>query len=554
MCGILVYICKDPKVKPNDELLHKSLQTIKHRGPDVTVAKWISDQCFMGFHRLSLVGLDPESNQPLMTHGGRFSLVCNGMIYNYADLFRELGVEPETENDCEVITHAVLEWGTTLALERMRGVFSFVLHDREDNTYIIANDPLGIRPLYQGKTRTGDWVFASEPVALSELCDASIEWFKPGTFTFMELSAKYTKISNFKWWDAFRFTSVGDVTGPEFHADKIGQLLTRAVHRRMLGDRPLACLLSGGLDSSTVAALVAREMTKRGQELHTFTIGMSDAPDVLAARVVARHIGSVHHEVIVTAEEMLAAIPEVVRAIQSYDVTTIRASTPQYLLCKFIAKSTDFKIIFNGDCSEEIFASYAYSAFAPSDKAFWEDNARLVNEVHMYDGLRSDRCIAHFGMDARTPFADRDLVEYVLRMPVQAKRFGPRYSGRIEKKALRWFSETILPKEIAWRVKTAFSDGVSLEGATSWHKTCQRHFEALENEDVRRTTLASIHATPYTTIQSAEARMYYRWYVETIGRCGRDVDALVPQYWMPRFVTATDPSARALPTVYSENT
>lgn len=544
MCGIFVYHTQAVSSKRSTEALVAAAKKLQHRGPDNFAYEWVSNECFFAFHRLSLVGLDQTSNQPL--HAKNCTLICNGMIYNYADLIarHNLGADLITKNDCEVVIHLYRMFGMEAAVKMLDGsVFALALYDHENSTLIIANDHIGVRPLYSGGTTTLEMFFASEPCALAGLVD-KICWFQPGTVATFNTSGVTRHLY---WWNVPRLPPK-PLDDAEEAALGISHYLNCAVQKRMLGERKVGCLLSGGLDSSTVAALVAQRLPG----VRTFCIGLAGSPDMKCAKIVAEHIKSTHTAVEVTVAEMLAAIPEVVAAIQSYDVTTVRASVPQYLLCKYIAKNhPDIKILFNGDCSEEIFASYAYSKFAPTAGEFFLDNQRLVREVHLYDVLRSDRCIAHFGIDARTPFADRELLEFVMTIAPELKMFGPRARFGIEKHLLRTVSQNVLPREIAWRAKTAFSDGVSAEN-NSWHTILQHHFSTRE---------IPAPFLEHSEIKTAEAYEYLKLYAEIFGQAPLDVlmrknpfcnslADLVPQYWMPRFVPGmTDPSARELPAV-----
>lgn len=543
MCGIFAHVKNGNDDGVMLETLRESMMQIQHRGPDNSQELLLNESAvYIGFHRLSLVGRDPSNNMPLLVD--RCVLVCNGMIYNYKTLIEQNDFRVKTENDCEVIIHMYKKYGLPLTLEKLEGVFAFILYDHDSKTLMAGNDAIGIRPLFYGINRAGSYTLASEPVALAKICDARIVHFTPGHY--MTVGARGVKVEIRRWWNPTRTlfplaTDNGDQYGRTMFA-----LLKRAVHKRLLGERPVACLLSGGLDSSIVAALVAERLREVNptQPLHTFSIGLADAPDLIAARKVANHIRSFHHEIVVTEAEMLEHQNEIVRITQSPDVTTNRASTPMSLLCRHIARHFDFKIIFNGDCSEEIWASYAYSKRAPSDEAFHEDNWRLVEEVYLYDVLRSDRCIAHYGMDARTPFADRQLVEYVMRIPPQYKRHGGQYG--LEKTMLRQYAKDYLPADIAWRPKEAFSDGVSVP-QRSWHTIIRDYYDALidtHNPQFQRWARRA-------EIDTKEAYWYWTHFVALFcdgGETREDIRRLVPRYWMPRFVeNARDPSARTLP-------
>lgn len=532
MCGIFAHIGgEDDGVSDSD--ITNALDSIQYRGPDST-QYYFDEKVFMAFHRLSLVGVDVKNDMPLTVDG--CILICNGMIYNYKQLVEKNGFDVKTENDCEVIIHMYKKYGTAIAIEQLDGVFAFVLYDIDNSRIVAGNDAIGIRPLYYGTNRAGAYTFASEPVALANICDARIEHFPPGNYLILDIG---TGVQLRRWWNPTKLL-FPTVEGHDY-AIRMFDLLKKAVRKRLLGERPVACLLSGGLDSSIVAALVSAEMKKKEQTLHTFSIGLSNSPDLLAARKVAKRLRTFHHEIVVTEEEMLQHNKkDIVRVTQSPDVTTNRASTPMSLLCKHIATNYDFKIIFNGDCSEEIWGSYAYSKHAPSDQAFLDDNWRLVDEVHLYDVLRSDRCIAHYGMDARTPFADKELIEFVMRIPPQYKRHNS--TGKIEKYLLRQCSQAYLPYQITWRPKEAFSDGVSTQQA-SWHNIVLDYYNKTLDIDLDPVFQLWLQNTQ---IPTKEAFWYWSQFLTVLGD-REDIRRLVPRYWMPRFVEGvTDPSARCL--------
>lgn len=517
---------------------------IQHRGPDRTTAlQRVSahpNNIYMGFHRLALVS---DDTQPLVAD--QCVLVCNGMVWNYVELVttHELTDHMRTKNDCEVIIHLYRKYGISVTLDMLDGFFAFVLYDERTSQVIAANDHLGIRPLFYGTDRQGSYTFASEVCALADVCDAQLFHFEPGHVLTIDYAAcRVVGTRMRRWWAPVK-SMLTDTK--EHMGAKMFSLLQAAVRKQLLSDRPVACLLSGGLDSSIVAALLALELET---PLHTFSVGFENSPDLLAARKVAAHIGSVHCELVVSADDMLAHSREIVDVTQSPDITTNRASTAMSLLCKHIAETTEFKAIFNGDCSEEIWASYAYSKRAPSDQAFLEDNWRLIDEVHYYDVLRSDRCIARYGMDARTPFADRALVEYVMRIPPAYKRHYLR--GTPEKQMLREHAQRYLPAEIAWRPKTAFSDGVSQEHS-SWH-TMLLHYYAGQIADDADNEFREWAAS--SSVPTQEAFFFCSRFAALFGHTPStlraDARLLVPRYWMPRFVDTSairDPSARELP-------
>lgn len=482
----------------------------------------------MGCTRLKLVGMDAGSNEPLDVDD--CVLVCNGMIYNY----RAFSYTYTTHNDCEVIIHLYRSYGACDMMDYLDGVFAFVLYDKRTNKLIIGRDALGIRPLFMRQDSDGSIHFSSEsPCLFDDAGDSTVTWIEPGTVMTLNLdNTTPRRDSCTTWWN------LGSISPSQPSTSTLMQHLSAAVTKRMLGERPIGALLSGGIDSSTVAAILAREMRTSQKTLQTFSIGLADSPDLVAARTVAAFIHSDHHEVVVTAEDMIAALPDVMRSLQTFCVTTIRASTPMWLLCKYIAKNTDVKILFNGDVSDEIFGSYAYFAAAPSSEAFYHENARILKHVYKYDVLRSDRCTAAWGLDARTPFADKYLVDYVMGLPASTKQAS---STQMEKQLLRKAvsDQGLLPDDITWRSKTAFSDGISHEH-TSWHTILQHHFDKLIDVDDPRYQ-QFLRDWNTRTILTQEAFYYTTHFPNR-----PDAIALIGKSWMPRFVDAKDPSARTL--------
>lgn len=525
MCGIFCYHSKSGKL--DLKKLKECSSYIKHRGPDNTRDMVLSDRkTYFSFHRLAINGLGHDSDEPLhliLDDGREGWLMCNGEIYNHIELEKEYGLKMNTKNDCEVILHLYFLLGFEEMIKRLDGVFAIILYDVGTDQIWLGNDPIGIRPLYQGSSKSGDLAWASEPIALRD-CIEKISFFPPGHLQL--LGAEPISYFSYEW-------KIKDQLGiPEIH-ETYRRLLTESVRKRLMTERPIACLLSGGLDSSLISSLVAR-LLPEGEKLHTFSIGLEGSPDLRYARIVSEYIGSIHHEVVVEQDDFLKVIPDVIRAIQSYDITTVRASCGNYLIAKYISENTDFKVILNGDVSEEIHSSYFYSSFAPSDLAFFEDNVRLLLEVHRYDVLRSARCIEHFGLEARTPFADKDLVNFVMTIPPYLKRFGKDSMFIIEKALIREAFKGYLPEEVRMRPKTAFSDGVSKK-EKSWHKIIQEHME----------TLVSDKELDESDFKTKESYYYYQIYSDLFSD-RKDLREINGEFWMPRFIEASDPSAREL--------
>jgi len=552
MCGILAVLNNDA----DEKQLKESFELGKKRGPEGSFYQTIYKQQIMGFHRLAINGLNEASNQPFIIDN--VALICNGEIYNYKELYANCGITPTTSSDCEVILHLYILYGIEYTLNLLDGVFAFVLFDNrnlENPMVHVARDPYGVRPLYTS-TSTGTgmgsrmYAFASELKVLTPLSTPGkkydINHFKPGTYqTFTmdsqeiffrpqaELLTKYT---------AFQFNTSNLRPTQEVIHYKLWELLNNAVKKRVIGttERPIACLLSGGLDSSLITALVKRYYTGI---LETYSIGMAGSEDLKHAEHVAAYLGTNHTSIIVTEDEFFNAIPEVIRAVESYDTTTIRASVGNYLIGKYIAAHSDAKVIFNGDGSDELTGGYLYFHAVPNDMEFDRECKRLLTDIHAFDVLRSDKCISSHGLEPRTPFLDREWVSFYLSIPANIRN--PRQKNNrecVEKFLLRkTFSKldpTLLPENILWRRKEAFSDGVSGTNK-SWY-------------EVIRDRLSTGSITLRKTIDRKGLTNEQYYYKSIFVAAYPDCEQVVPYYWMPRFVEATDASARTLD-IYKTN-
>ena len=511
----------------------------------------------LGFHRLAINGLNEESNQPLIIDD--IILICNGEIYNYKDLYKFMGVEPRTGSDCEIIIHLYLKYGIQQTLNMLDGVFAFLLYDILNNNIYVARDPLGVRPLYQminisnGSNKM--FGFASELKCLSDIYNLSsasyiIEQFKPGTYSVFNFSdnilSSWEPVYKNLPYFILNFSHSLLIDDVDF---KISTLLNSAVIKRCLTtERPIACLLSGGLDSSLIAALVNNFYNIRNMpnKLETYSIGLQGSEDLKYAKIVADYLGTNHTEIIVTEEDMCNAIPEVIYAIESYDTTTVRASIGNYLLGKYIRKNSEAKVIFNGDGSDELFGGYLYMNKCPDDIEFDKETRRLLNDIYLFDVLRSDKSISSHGLEPRTPFLDRSFVNYILSIPPYFRNH--KNYGQCEKYILRqsftidnfqdYHSKQILPDEILWRKKEAFSDGVSSHGR-SLFQILQEHISTYLN--------VNENTTNYEACIQTEKYYYKKIFDDAYPNCSH----VLPYFWMPKYTNATDPSARTL-TFYSE--
>ena len=580
MCGIFALLNNSTTFC--SKTINKSFMLGINRGPEQSTLKYNDDDVYLGFHRLAINGLNPASGQPMTFNN--ITLICNGEIYNYKELYALLDMKGTSESDCEVIIHLYARFGLEYTLQLLDGVFAFVLHDLRDDTHPlihVARDPYGVRPLYMVVpepciSKAGDvtepiFAFASELKVLHSLCSGSVDihndnaYYKfhfshvmPGTFLTFQKNLDYTE------WLLIEKTNYHThkfINGSKFiNGEPVQQLsaidlatyeniytgLSSAVKKRVVGssDRKIACLLSGGLDSSLIAALVNKYYEG---ELETYSIGMPGSEDVKHAEIVAQYLGTKHTSIIVSETDFFDAIPEVIRTIESYDTTSVRASVGNYLLGKYITANSDAKVIFNGDGSDELTGGYLYFKAAPSDADFDLECKRLLSNIYAFDVLRSDKSISSHGLEPRTPFLDRGFVDYYLSLPAAWRNTN---KNSMEKQLLRQAVATcdplLLPVSVLFRKKEAFSDGVS-SLQKSWYQIIEEKITALvesggmclpTNPDYKNINL------PTTLEQDYYRFLYESYYPNTA--------YIVPYFWMPTFVKATDASARTL-ALYDEN-
>lgn len=467
MCGIVsIFNIKQQTFALRQKALQMSGK-IRHRGPD-----WSGIYCggsaILAHERLAIV--DPQSGkQPLFSPDKKLILAVNGEIYNHQDIRRCYAgrYNFQTGSDCEVILALYREKGDKF-LDDVDGIFAFALYDAEHDDYLIARDPIGVIPLYYGYDRDGLLYVASELKALEGQCDR-YEPFPPGHL----MTAHDRCPRRYYERDWFCYDNVKDNDADEV---RLRQSLEAAVRRQMMSDVPYGVLLSGGLDSSIISAVAQKYAQNRiesgGREaawwprLHSFAVGLHGAPDLAKAAVVAEHIGTVHHEINYTIQEGLDALSDVVYFTETYDITTVRASTPMYLLARVI-KSMGIKMVLSGEGADEIFGGYLYFHKAPSARAFHEETVRKLSKLHLYDCLRANKSLAAWGVEGRVPFLDTEFLDVAMRMNPQAKMCP---GATMEKKILRKAFADLLPAEVAWRQKEQFSDGVGY----SWIDTLKR--------------------------------------------------------------------------------
>ena len=546
MCGI---VCVFDTKQKNEVIRPKILEMskkIRHRGPDWS-GIYQHDNVIFSHERLAIV--DPTSGkQPLFTKDKKVALAVNGEIYNHQELRSEFpDYEFLTQSDCEVILALYRRDGKNF-LEKLNGIFAFALYDEDNDAYLIGRDHMGIVPLYMGWDKNGSFYVASELKSLEGVCN-KIEEFLPGHFLYskdgQELQQWYTR-------DWINFDNVKD---NETDISAIRKGLEEAVHRQLMSDVPYGVLLSGGLDSTIIAAVTAKFARQRIESgdtqeawyprLHSFAVGLEGSPDLAAARKAADHIGSVHHEIKYTVQEGLDAIKDVIYHLETYDVTTIRASTPMYLLARVI-KSMGIKMVLSGEGSDELFGGYLYFHKAPSAQAFHEETVRKLGKLHLYDCLRANKSLMAWGIEGRVPFLDKEFMDVAMTINPKDKMITPE---RMEKWVLRKAFEDLLPESIAWRQKEQFSDGVGY----SWIDTLK---QVAEDEVTDEMMANAKFRFPINTPMSKEEYRYRTIFEshfpsDSAASCVPSVPSVacstpVALEWDEAFKKMNDPSGRAV--------
>lgn len=551
MCGIVCAF--DLKQKSEDlrpQILEMS-KTIRHRGPDWS-GIYSDDKAIMAHERLAIV--DPASGkQPLFSPDKKLVLAANGEIYNHRELRKQFEGEYDfqTQSDCEVILALYQEKGVDF-VDEMNGIFGFAIYDTEKDEYFIARDHMGIIPLYIGWDQNGTFYVASELKALEGIC-TKIELFPPGHY----MSSKDGEFV--KWWNR-DWREYDNVKDNETSIAKVKEALEAAVKRQLMSDVPYGVLLSGGLDSSVTSAIAKKYAQLRVEsddkqaawypQLHSFSVGLEGSPDLAAAQKVADHIGTVHHEIKFTIQEGLDAIKDVIYNIETYDITTIRSSTPMYLMARVI-KSMGIKMVLSGEGADEIFGGYLYFHKAPNAKEFHEETVRKIDKLHMYDCLRANKSLAAWGIEGRVPFLDKEFMDVAMSLNPQDKMIN---GERMEKWIIRKAFEDMLPESVAWRQKEQFSDGVGY----SWIDTLKE----IVNKEVSDEQMENAkYRFPIQTPQNKE-EFYYRSIFEE--HFPSDAAALsVPQEasvacstataleWDEAFKKMNEPSGRAIANVHN---
>ena len=552
MCGIVsIFNIKKQTHELRDKALRMS-QKIRHRGPD-----WSGIYCggsaILAHERLSIV--DPESGgQPLFSPDRKVVLAVNGEIYNHQEIRRQYAgrYDFQTGSDCEVILALYRDKGIDF-LEDISGIFAFTLYDEEKDAFLIARDPIGVIPLYIGYDSDATVYVASELKALEGQCER-YEPFLPGHYYW----SREPGMKRYYHRDWFEYDAVKN---NEASVDAIRDALKDSVRRQLMSDVPYGVLLSGGLDSSVISAIAEKFSEHRIEDnsqtraywprLHSFAVGLKGAPDLAKAKLVADHIGTVHHEINYTIQEGLDAIRDVIYFIETYDVTTVRASTPMYLLARVI-KSMGIKMVLSGEGADEVFGGYLYFHKAPSAKAFHEETVRKLSKLHYYDCLRANKSLSAWGVEGRVPFLDKEFLDVAMRTNPDAKMC---HGSTIEKKIVREAFADMLPAEIAWRQKEQFSDGVGY----SWIDTLKK----ITSEDVSDEQMA--HAAerfPINPPLNKEEYYYRSIFAEHFPSesAARSVNqeasvacsTVIALEWDAAFKNMNDPSGRAVKGVHEQ--
>jgi asparagine synthase (glutamine-hydrolysing) len=550
MCGIVCVF--DLKTDPQ-ELRPKVLKMskkIRHRGPDWS-GIYCGDKAVMAHERLSIV--DPESGQqPLYSKDKKLILAVNGEIYNHREIRKQYSGKYDflTGSDCEVIL-ALYRDKKEKFLDEMNGIFGFALYDEENDAYLVARDHIGIIPLYHGWDEFGNYYVASELKALEGQCK-KIEEFPPAHYL-------YSKDGEIKRWHTREWTEYDNVKDNPADINELKNALEAAVHRQLMSDVPYGVLLSGGLDSTITSALAKKYSGKRIEEndqkeawwpqLHSFAIGLVGSPDLAAARKAAEEIGTIHHEINYTIQEGLDAIRDVIYHIETYDVTTIRASTPMYLLARVI-KSMGIKMVLSGEGADEIFGGYLYFHKAPNAEEFHKECVRKISRLHMYDCLRANKTLAAWGVEGRVPFLDKEFMDVAMRFNPEEKMAK---NGRMEKWPLRKAFESQIPESIAWRQKEQFSDGVGY----GWIDTLKKVANDLVSDEMMKNAKFRF---PINTPMSKEEYHYRTIFSEHFpsdqaAQCVPSVPSIACSTaealaWDASFQNNADPSGRAVKMVH----
>ena len=546
MCGIFSYITNNNEniLLENDKNIYNNFMKIKNRGPDNSQYLCIKNNIILGFHRLSINDISDLGNQPMKLKD--YYLICNGEIFNHKNIINKYNFNTKSDSDCEVILHLYDYYLNTEKISKksqiiksicneLDGEFAFVLYDSNIETSFIARDPFGVRPLFYGTLNNiyNDneiFVFSSELKGLNSLVN-NAKQFTPGHYMIISKDMSFLI-------DKYHEIVIYNTINQNNILENLNYVFRNAVYKRMMSDKEICSLLSGGLDSSLVASILSEKLGPN--KLKTFSIGIKGSPDLKYAQQVADHIKSVHYSIELTEKQFLDSIEEVIYAIESYDTTTVRASVGNYLVSKFIKQNTNCKVIFNGDYADEVCGGYKYFKNTSDDDLFHNECIRLINNIHYFDCLRSDRSISNNGLEARVPFADKEFVNFYLSIPANLRRSNDKIEKCLLRKAFE--NDNLLPESVLWRYKEAFSDGVTDE-KRSWHTIIHEYVNKKINDKQFNNLKNQYHINKPVLKES----VYYRTIFD---KYYKGFDNIIPYYWMPKWCgEITDPSAREIKSV-----
>ena len=553
MCGIVcAFDLKEKTNKLRPQLLEMS-KKIRHRGPDWS-GIFSDDNAILTHERLAIV--DPQSGkQPLLSQNNNLVLSANGEIYNHLVLKKEFQGKYnfKTKSDCEVILALYEEYGFKF-INQLNGIFAFAIYDIKNDKYFIARDHIGIVPLYMGWDEHGTFYIASELKALENYC-TKIEIFPPGHY----LSSQDGKLVQ---WYKNNWIDYSYVNENKLDIERVKLSLEAAVHRQLMSDVPYGVLLSGGLDSSIIAAIAKKYANKRIESgdtsdawwprLHSFSVGLEGSPDLEAAQLVAKHINSIHHEIIFTIQEGIDAINDVIYNLETYDVTTVRASTPMYLMARVI-KSMGVKMVLSGEGADEIFGGYLYFHKAPNPNEFHNETVRKLEKLHLYDCLRANKSLAAWGVEGRVPFLDKEFIDMAMQINSKYKMID---SVHMEKWILREAFKDYLPESIVWRQKEQFSDGVGYDWIDTLKKFVNDNVTDSEFENAKYKFPIQ---TPLTKEEYYYRKVFSQFYSSNAAALTVPSEpsiacsSKIALEWDKSFKNINDPSGRAVESVHQDN-
>ena len=553
MCGIVAIYNNQIKFdKDSRSKCLKMSKKVRHRGPDWSVI-YFSENAILAHERLSIVDIK-SGRQPLFSSDENIILTVNGEIYNHLESRNssEIDYEFQTKSDCEVIIPLFKKYGKKM-FNHLNGIFSFFIYDKLENSFFVARDPIGVIPLYMGNDKNGTSYFSSEMKSLVGICQ-NIKEFPPGHYMTNNHSkpVKYYKKNWMKFKDIKNYNS----------KKELNKKLENAVKRQLMSDVPFGVLLSGGLDSSIISSIVKKFSKKRIEsdqkndawwpQIHSFAVGLKGSPDLKAANKVSKDLGTIHHEIHFTIQEALDSLEDVIYYLETYDVTTVRASTPMYLMARYI-KSMGIKMVLSGEGADEIFGGYLYFHKAPNSKEFHEETVRKIDKLHLYDCLRANKSLSAWGVEGRVPFLDKDFVDYSMNLDPNLKMID---SVKIEKHILRDSFKGYLPDDILWRQKEQFSDGVGYR----WIDSLKEYADSSVSEKDFKNKEKIF---PLNTPKSKEEFLFRRIFEKHFP--GDDCALCIPSSksvacsteealnWDKSFLEMNDPSGRSIKKVHNDS-